>query len=230
MEGKVISMTRDEFIAQLAPFAVQVRAEGSPMLPSVRLAQNLLETGGKIHPWYNLGGIKVGSGEPNGYWKGKTVNKATWKILDGHRVDITAAFRAYDSIYDFYKDQDLFLKARRYNRVRAAQSSEAQAHALADSGYATDPQYAMKLMQLIDRYGLNQYDMEAEDLVQLRDEVETSKQQVQELQERLYMPTIPEWATEAVKATVDKGIVLSPEGRSLDFYSFLTIIHRLGLL
>src|SRR5690554_3172225 len=145
-------MTRDEFIAQLAPIAVQLRVEHSPMLPSVRLAQNLLETGGRIHPWNNLGGIKVGRGLPNGYWKGKVVNKATWEVVDGNRIDVTAAFRAYDHIYDFYKDQDLLFKANRYRRVRTATSPTEQAKALMVSGYATDPQYASKLMQLIARY------------------------------------------------------------------------------
>lgn len=222
-------MTPDEFIARLAPIAVQLRVEGSPMLPSVRLAQNLLETGGRIHSWNNLGGIKVGKGKPNRYWKGGVVNKGTWEVLDGNRVDVTAAFRAYDSIYDFYKDQDLLFQHRRYDRVRAAQSPEEQVGALAASGYATDPQYAMKLIQLITRHGLIQYDGEAEDITQLRDEIEELKQQVRVLQDRLYMPAIPVWAEEAVKVAVDKGIVLNPEGRSFDYYSCLTVMHRIGL-
>lgn len=222
-------MTDDEFIGRLAPIAVRLRVEGSPMLPSVRLAQNLLETGGRIHTWNNLGGIKVGRGKPNGYWKGGIVNKGTWEVFDGNRVDVTAAFRAYDSIYDFYKDQDLLFHLSRYDRVRASQSPGEQANALAVSGYATDPQYATKLIQLIARHGLTQYDEEAEDIIELRDELEVLQQQVRVLQDRLYMPVIPDWAKEAVKAAVDKSIVHNPEGRSFDFYSCLTILHRIGL-
>lgn len=144
-------MKREEFIAQLAPIAVQLRVEGSPLFPSVRLAQNLLETGGRIHSWNNLGGIKVGNGKPNDYWKGGIVNKGTWEVYDGQRIDVTAAFRAYESIYDFYKDQDLLLQYRRYDSVRDSQSPNEQAYALAASGYATDPQYAIKLILLIAR-------------------------------------------------------------------------------
>ena len=222
-------MKHEEFIEQLAPVAVQLRVEGSPLFPSVRLAQSLLETGGVIHSWNNLGGIKVGNGKPNAYWKGEIVNKGTWEVYDGQRKDVTAAFRAYESIYDFYKDQDLILQYRRYDSVRRSQSPNEQAHALAASGYATDPQYAEKLIQLIARYGLIQYDKEAETIMELRDEVAALQQQLKELHDRLYMSDIPEWAEEAVKAAVDRGIVLSPDGRSFDYYSCLTVMHRLGL-
>ena len=69
----MVKLSRAEFIATLAPIAIRVRREGSPLFPSVRLAQNLLETGGVLHPWNNLGGIKVGSGQTNAYWKGQYV-------------------------------------------------------------------------------------------------------------------------------------------------------------
>jgi flagellum-specific peptidoglycan hydrolase FlgJ len=96
-------MNKNEFIAYLAPYAVQLRLEGSPMFPSVRLAQNLLETGGVIHPWYNLGGIKVGSGKPNEWWDGSSVNRGTWEVVNGTRVETSANFRAYQSVYHFYQ-------------------------------------------------------------------------------------------------------------------------------
>ncbi len=78
-------MSRPAFIQHLAPIVQRVRAEGSPMFPSVRLAQNILETGCIIHPWYNLGGIKVGSGKPNAYWRGKVINKAHGKFTAARR-------------------------------------------------------------------------------------------------------------------------------------------------
>jgi len=219
----------DTFITQLAPIAVRLRIEGSPLFPSVRLAQNMLETGGNIHKWNNLGGIKVGNGKPNEYWKGEIVNKGTWEVYNGRRVDVTAAFRAYDSIYDFYKDQDLLFSKRRYDRVRASNSPNEQAHALAASGYATDPQYAQKLIQLIASYELIQYDEEVEAMKELREEVEELQQQIGKLQDRLYMPAIPDWAEEAVQAAIAKGIVYNPEERSFDYYSCLTVMYRLGL-
>ncbi len=157
----MVKLSKTEFIATLAPIAIRVRKEGSPLFPSVRLAQNLLETGGVIHPWYNLGGIKVGSGKPNGYWKGQYVRKGTWEVENGTRVDTTALFRAYDSIYDFYKDQDLLFQLTRYERVRKSTTPEMQAEALRLCGYATDPQYGSKIVSLINANKLKRYDEEA---------------------------------------------------------------------
>ncbi|MCA0753974.1 glucosaminidase domain-containing protein [Paenibacillus sp. N4] len=151
-------LTRDQFFAKLAPTVLRTRREGSSMFPSVRLAQNLLETGGVIHPWNNLGGIKVGSGQTNGYWQGEAVVKGTWEYVDGRSASTRAAFRAYKSVYHFYKDLDLLLAGPRYARVRSAQTPERQAEMLQASGYATDPAYASKLISIISRYGLKRYD------------------------------------------------------------------------
>jgi len=153
-------LTKPQFIAALLPHALRVRQEGSPMFPSVRLAQNLLETGGVIHPWNNLGGIKVGSGIPNAFWKGQWVRKGTWEVENGTRVDTSANFRVYESVYHFYKDQDLLFQLPRYERVRKAGTPSAQAEALRQCGYATDPQYATKIVSLIKSYKLEQYDRE----------------------------------------------------------------------
>ncbi|TVY01325.1 glucosaminidase domain-containing protein [Cohnella terricola] len=152
---------RQEFIATLAPMAIRARKEGSPLFPSVRLGQNLLETGGVIHPWNNLGGIKVGNGKPNAYWRGQWVRKGTWEVENGVRTDTTALFRAYDSIYEFYKDQDILLQLPRYERVRTAATPNIQAEALRLCGYATDPQYGSKIIALIQTYGLTKYDVQA---------------------------------------------------------------------
>ncbi|MFC4302997.1 glucosaminidase domain-containing protein [Cohnella boryungensis] len=154
-------LSKPEFIAMLAPMAIRARKEGSPLLPSVRLAQNLLETGGVIHAWNNLGGIKVGSGKPNAYWRGQWVRKGTWEVENGVRTDTSALFRAYGSVYDFYKDQDLLLQLPRYDRVRKASTPYAQAEALRLCGYATDPQYGSKISALIQTYRLTQYDAQA---------------------------------------------------------------------
>jgi len=160
-------MTRTEFFATLAPHAIRARKEGSPLFVSVRLAQNLLETGGKIHSWNNLGGIKVGSGKPNEWWDGSYVKKGTWEVVNGQKVDTTAAFRAYKSIYHFYRDQDLLFQNKRYERVRAAKTPEEQAEALRLCGYATDPEYGLKICNIISMYNLKKYDQEADNKMQL---------------------------------------------------------------
>lgn len=152
-------LTREQFFSALAPTVIRVRREGSTMFPSVRLAQNMLETGGVIHAWNNLGGIKVGNGRPNAYWHGQAVVKGTWEYVDGRSMNTNAAFRAYPSLYHFYKDQDLLMASPRYERVRKAESPERQARMLFACGYATDPGYPAKLMAIIKQYSLKKYDL-----------------------------------------------------------------------
>jgi len=231
-------MSAAAFIAQIAPIAVQLRIEGSPIFPSVRIAQSGLETGWKIPPWNNLGGYKVGSGKLTPYWRGKIVTKGTWEVYDGKRVDATAAFRAYDSVEDFFRDQDLLFENKRYTGVRTAQSPEEQADMLQACGYATDPQYAQKLRNIIAAHNLKRYDTEAEvqkqmigelkkQIEQLTAEQAQLRQRLETLESRARVD-VPAWAREALDAAVKAGIVDTPEGGSLDFYRMLTVMHRTG--
>jgi len=183
-----------EFFAQLAPVAIRVRLEGSPMFPSCRLAQNWLETGGVIHPWFNLGGIKVGSGQPNEWWDGSSVKKGTWEVVNGQRIDTSAHFRAYPSVYHFYKDQDVLFQLPRYERVRRAQTPEEQADMLLACGYATDPQYAVKLKNIIKQYSLKQYDREVEQVLKdLQEKVAALEQTVKVLEDQNRHIPAPPW-------------------------------------
>ncbi len=201
-------MAIDAFLQTLAPAAIRSRLEGSPLLPSVRLAQNLLETGGKVHAWYNLGGIKVGTGKPNPWWDGAIVRKPTWEVYNGERVETTAYFRKYNSVYHFYKDQDRLLSTSRYERVRLAKTPEEQAEALYLSGYATDPQYAAKLKSLIRQYNLTGYDEEA------RRMLEDLTKQLAQLQERVEKLEVraaaPEWFIREFGSGDLGGIIRDP--------------------
>jgi len=233
-------MTIASFIVTIAPIAIKLHVEGSPIFPSVRIAQAGLETGWSIPPWNNLVGFKVGSRPPNGYWKGAYVNKGTWEVYDGKRTDVVAAFRAYDSIEDCFRDQDELFKLTRYARVRNARTPEEQADMLQVCGYATDPQYAAKLKNIIFMYDLKRYDIQAEVEKRMLEELKTKieqlaaenkqlKQRIEKLESRARME-VPEWAEPAVEAAVKAGIVDTPEGGSYDFYRVLTVLHRKGLV
>lgn len=227
-------LSRKDFIAKLSPIVQQVRRDGSPIFPSVRLAQNILETGGVLHPWSNLGGIKVGSGSPNAYWRGGVVYKGTWEVYDGKRVDIQAAFRAYDTLYDFYMDQDLLFRLPRYERVRRAGMPEAQAEMLQACGYATDPNYARKLITIIRDEKLRGYD-EVEEGWSLS-EKQAMEAKLQLLEQRLnqleqsHDSAVPAWALGAVDAAVKQGIIETPVRGSYDFYRMLAVVHRSQLI
>ncbi|NIK75692.1 flagellar protein FlgJ [Paenibacillus castaneae] len=170
------ALTREQFFAILAPTVIRVTQEGSKIFPSVRLAQNLLETGGVIHPWNNLGGIKVGSGQTNAYWQGEAVVKGTWEYVDGRNVSTTAAFRAYKSVYHYYKDSDMLFASARYERVQKALTPEQQAEALQACGYATDPTYASKLISIIKQYGLKKYDDQSSRAIKKPDKFKDAEQ------------------------------------------------------
>jgi len=152
-------LSRTQFFATIAPIVMFVRQQGSPILPSVRLAQSLLETGGDIPAWNNLGGVKVGSGKQTAYWRGDAVMKETWEFRSGANVKEQGAFRAYRTLYHYYKDQDVLFQNSRYRKVVKATTANEQADQLQAAGYATDPSYATKLIALIKQHNLEQYDV-----------------------------------------------------------------------
>jgi flagellum-specific peptidoglycan hydrolase FlgJ len=224
-------MSREEFIGLVAPIAVKLRLEGSPIFPSVRIAQAILETGARTNPWNNLTGYKVGNRTPSPYWSGRFISATTWEVVDGARVDnIRDDFRAYDTIEYGFKDQDLLFQFPRYTGVRQATTPQEQARKLLAGGYATDPAYADKLIQIMQSEVLFQYDEEVKRMLeQFRAELEALQKQVEELQNQASLPKVPDWAQSAVKASVAAGIIDTPEGGSYDFYRVLTLLHRKGI-
>ncbi|WP_127578722.1 glycoside hydrolase family 73 protein [Paenibacillus koleovorans] len=226
-------MDRAAFVATVAPIAVKLRLEGSSIFASVRVAQTLLETGGRLNGWNNIVGYKVGGGQPNGYWKGASVNVRTWEVINDQTVYIYDSFRAYDTIEDCLRDQDLLFLYPRYDRVRQAGTPELQAEMLRACGYATDPNYAGAIIDLIRQNDFKRFDREVEQVLekleQLQLQISALQSQVAALEGRASMP-IPEWAEAAVQKAVAAGIIDSPENGSYDFYRLLTILHRKQLI
>ena len=128
------------------------------LFASLTIAQGGLETGWNTSPaGNNLFGIKADSS-----WTGKTFTSETWEDYGDGPVQVTATFRAYDSISDSVLDRCKFLKEnQRYTDagVFTASTPEAQAQALKDAGYATDPAYVSKLTGIINNYNLKVYDI-----------------------------------------------------------------------
>ena len=60
-------------------------------------------------------------------------------------------FRTYDSLEDSVRDYGKFLKEnKRYRPLLEAKTLDEQIDALAGSGYATDSQYAEKVLKIIE--------------------------------------------------------------------------------
>ena len=129
------------------------------LFASLTIAQGGLETGWNTSPaGNNLFGIKADSS-----WTGKTFTSETYEDDgSGNLVQVTATFRAYDSISDSVLDRCKFLKEnQRYTNagVFTATTPEAQAQALKDAGYATDSNYVSKLTGIINNFNLKVYDI-----------------------------------------------------------------------
>jgi len=96
-------------------------------------------------PSYNLFGIKA-----TGDWHGKTANVMTTEYQDGQSVKVMQRFRVYGSYLEGIKDYIHVLTDNpRYHEVVNASEPEAAAYALQRAGYATDPYYGAKLVQII---------------------------------------------------------------------------------
>ncbi len=143
------------FQDKLAPYAEQVsQATGIPA--KFMLGQAALETGWGKHEIldangkssHNLFGIKAG-----GKWTGKVVNAVTTEYVNGVATKKVEKFRAYDSYADSFHDYANLLKGnQRYQNVVAnAKDAYGFAQGLQSAGYATDPQYADKLMRIINK-------------------------------------------------------------------------------
>ncbi|MCX7744289.1 MAG: glucosaminidase domain-containing protein [Flavobacteriales bacterium] len=119
---------------------------------SITLAQGLLESGNGNSELAikanNHFGIKC-----HAEWKGETYYKDDDKPNE--------CFRKYKSVLDSYKDHADFLTSRdRYKGLFELEITDYKgwARGLKAAGYATNPNYAEQLINLIERYKLHEYD------------------------------------------------------------------------
>ncbi|WP_176042058.1 flagellar assembly peptidoglycan hydrolase FlgJ [Burkholderia stabilis] len=99
---------------------------------------------------YNVFGIKASKS-----WTGRTVSALTTEYVNGAPRRVVAKFRAYDSYEHAMTDYANLLKNNpRYSGVlSASRSVEGFAHGMQKAGYATDPNYAKKLISIMQQIG-----------------------------------------------------------------------------
>lgn len=150
----VLDGTPDTFVAQLRPLAE--RAAGRlGLAPEALLAQAALETGWGRHVMrhadgsssHNLFGIKADS-----RWQGERLQTSTLEYRDGVALNTRADFRAYASYARSFDDYVEFVQRNPRYREALRQAGDPAAYfdALQSAGYATDPAYADKIMQILD--------------------------------------------------------------------------------
>lgn len=154
------AQSHQQFIERLVPHAQELQ-DGYGVLPSIILGQAILESNwGKstlASKYNNLFGIKA-------YGDQKKVSLETKEFVNEEWVTIQGDFKVYDSWEQSMDDHtQLFVQGvdwnpALYEKVITATNYQEAAQALQDAGYATDPGYAQKIIQVIETYQLNQYD------------------------------------------------------------------------
>ncbi len=142
----------ESFARDVWPHAQRVARELNVPAEGV-LAQAALETGWGRHVMpgsdgtasMNLFGIKAGR-----TWSGDSVAQRTIEFDGDVARQEVARFRSYGDVAESFDDYaDLIVSNGRYENVRNHGKDVASfAAALADSGYATDPQYAQKITRV----------------------------------------------------------------------------------
>ncbi len=142
-----------EFVADILPAATAAAAE---LGVSARLliAQSALETGWGRHTMrlddgrssYNLFGIKAGTA-----WSGPAVRRPSLEYRDGVLEPQISSFRAYASPEQSLRDYVDFISSNpRYRAaLEHAGSDEHFIRAIHRAGYATDPGYADKVIDIL---------------------------------------------------------------------------------
>ena len=167
LPGSVVKEEIRRYIDAHSEIAVsEMHRTGIPA--SIKLAQALLESSyGKSElssKANNHFGIKCGSS-----WSGPSYKLEDDDYRNGKLIK--SCFRKYDSAYESFIAHSDFLadskKKYRYGFLFRYDSSdyESWAYGLYDAGYATDPRYPEKLISLIEKYELYQYDGQSAPIV-----------------------------------------------------------------
>ncbi|HVI43989.1 MAG TPA: glucosaminidase domain-containing protein [Chitinophaga sp.] len=174
---------QEDFIQQYGQNAVDSMRQ-TRVPASVTLAQAALESGwGRHAPRFNFFGIKAGSS-----WSGERQLLTTTEVhsdndrsrhpypeiisieqfTDGsgntrYRWRVKDYFRAYASATDSFTDHGNFLvrNSRYHEAFNHTDDARQFAREIARAGYATDPNYATSLIQIIDHNNLTRFDTPA---------------------------------------------------------------------
>ncbi|MBW8014150.1 N-acetylmuramidase [Lactobacillus helveticus] len=159
-EAAKLLREKEAFIKKIGPIAREVD-KSYDLLPSITVAQACLESNygqsNLSQKYNNLFGVKGTNPNTSAvmmtkeYVKGKWITvKARFQIYDSYEASIRAHARLFQNGTTWNHQQ--------YKHVLASKDYKTQAKALVTDGYATDPDYADKLINLIEQFDLEKYD------------------------------------------------------------------------
>lgn len=222
--------TRQSFIDTIAPLAIDdMRKTGVPA--SLTIAQAILESANGnstlAQQANNLFGMK-GKG-PAG-----SIRLPTREYKNGEWITTYADFRKYRNWAESVTDHsNLFLNGVSWNRdlYRGVIGKDgiSASYEVAKAGYATDPDYAQKLIKLITDHQLLKYDfianfgIDAGIVLELVDIIRELNNKVKEIEKRIEEIPAPDWFLKEFPNALD---LLHQKTGTLDFWRSYAVILR----
>lgn len=154
----------NKFFNQLAPIVVNeyVRRKGQKRLyPSTVLAMGALESGYNINAT-TLFGIKG---------DGNVLD--TTEYINGEYLNVKDSFKAYSSLTESVQGLYDLMQWDNYDRATSATDYEEECRMIQACGYATDPEYANKLISIVNSYQLTMFNNTEE--FEIKDELQEEK-------------------------------------------------------
>ncbi|MBE4128872.1 flagellar assembly peptidoglycan hydrolase FlgJ [Vibrio parahaemolyticus] len=141
----------ESFVNSMKPYAEKA-AKALGVEPSLLLAQAALETGWGQKVVQNARGSSnnLFNIKADRSWQGDKVTTQTLEFHDNMPVKETAAFRSYSNYQDSFNDYVRFLNdnPRYETALQQRGDSESFIRGIHRAGYATDPTYADKVLQV----------------------------------------------------------------------------------
>lgn len=166
----------------------RIRNNEKVILPSVALAMGALESGYNINA-KTLFGIK-GTGEV----------LDTTEYINGEYINLKDSFRVYDSLAESIQGLYELMQWINYDRATSCTDFEEQCRMIKACGYATDPNYADKIISIINSNQLTMFDMfaksELADFILNESDSEESSQDKNESEESSQDENEPEESNE----------------------------------
>lgn len=150
-----------DFIESIALYAIKyMKTEG--ILASLTIAQAILESNwGRSELAVNannLFGIKASLP-----WVGPKYRKKTKEFMNKKWIEITVEYCYFESVEECIEYRSsIFLKKPRYKRLWGVMDYKEASQIIYECGYATDPNYPQKLIEVIEKYKLYQFDAAVE--------------------------------------------------------------------
>lgn len=141
------------FIHKMAEPAIRVYRANRKVLPSIVIAQAIIESSWGNSQLFEEANNPFGM---KGSYNGQTKLFPTSEIYNGKKVIINDYFRVYPNLHTAIIDHDTvvskkFVSSKKTDYVAVARE-------LQNNGYATDPNYADKIIHIIEVYRLTRFD------------------------------------------------------------------------